>query len=243
MTDIPAVLELAHHAAAQHGKDVISVADITWLTPYLIQPLALGVDLSLSSGTKYMGGHSDLLAGVVSGRRVKPSTAAGGSVVELEKPIRHVQTTAGAVLAPFDAWLLMRGLKTLACRMRVHCDNALRLARFLAEHPAVERVHFPGLPSHPGHATLAKTLARPGMYGSMISVQIHGGQAAALRFVCALRVFRRATSLGSTESLIEHRASVEGPLTSTPPNLVRVSVGIEAYEDLEADLRAALDAL
>ncbi len=149
------------------------------------------------------------------------------------------------MLAPFDAWLLMRGLKTLACRMRAHCENANRLAAFLAQHPAVERVHFPGLPSHPGHEAFRRMLARPDkeMWGSMISVQVKGGQAGALQFLRRLRVFRRATSLGSTESLIEHRASVEGPLTTTPVNLVRVSVGIEAYEDLETDMKAALDAL
>jgi cystathionine gamma-synthase len=167
--------------------------------------------------------------------------------IYLQSQIRHVQMTGGAVLAPFDAWLLLRGLKTLACRMRVHCDNAARIAAFLSQHPAVERVHFPGLSSHPGHAAfkrmLAPRAAAAEMYGSMISIQIKGGKAVALGFLSRLRVFRRATSLGSTESLIEHRASVEGPLTTTPDNLVRVSVGIEAYEDLEADLKGALDGL
>lgn len=154
-----------------------------------------------------------------------------------------MQTTAGAVLSPFEAFLLLRGLRTLACRMRVHCDNALQLARCLAKHPAVDAVHYPGLPSHPGHAALTKMMVREGMYGAMISLHIKGGKEAALRFLGALRVFRRATSLGSTESLIEHRASVEGPLTNTPDNLVRVSVGVEALEDLQADLEGALDAV
>lgn len=154
-----------------------------------------------------------------------------------------MQATAGAVLSPFEAYLVTRGLKTLACRMRVHCENALRVASFLAQHPAVERVHYPGLPSHPGHAAFKKVLSRGGMYGAMISAEIKGGKDGALRFLEKLRVFRRATSLGSTESLIEHRASVEGPVTTTPQNVVRISVGIEAVEDLEADLKAALDRL
>lgn len=154
-----------------------------------------------------------------------------------------MQTTAGAVLGSFEAFLLLRGLRTLACRMRTHCDNALRLAAFLFKHPAVETVHYPGLASHPGHAALKRMLSREGMYGAVISIQIKGGKEAALAFLRGLRVFRRATSLGSTESLIEHRASVEGPLTRTPDNLVRISVGIEAHEDLQADLERALDAL
>lgn len=239
VTDVSAVLKLASEIETRHEtkKEVITILDTTWHSPYLIQALSLGVDLTLNSATKFMSGHSDLLGGVVTGRRTKTSSS---SVIELEKPIRHVQINAGGVLSPFDAWLLLRGLKTLSLRMRVHCENAYKLARFFSTHPAISKTHYPGLESHPGHAAAQRLQAKEGLWGSMMSIQIKGGKEAALRVVAKLQVFRRATSLGSTESLCEHRRSVEGPFSITPDDLIRLSVGLEAYVDLEEDWRQAL---
>ncbi len=240
VTRFPDILSTARTLSASHRRDFISVLDTTWLTPYLLQSLSLGVDLTLNSATKFLGGHSDLLAGVVTGKRCKPLVRGGCDMLELEVPIRHLQRTAGGVLSPFDAWLLLRGLKTLPCRMRTHCANANQLATFFSMHPSILHVHFPGLPSHPGYGEMTEMLVRPGMYGSMLSIQVEGGEAGALKVLARLKVFRRATSLGSTESLCEHRRSVEGPLSKTPPDLIRISVGLEAYEDLEEDWRQAL---
>ena len=160
-----------------------------------------------------------------------------GRVVER---LRAVQAHGGAVPSPFDSWLVLRGIRTLPWRMRAHCDNAGLVATFLATHPKVEVVHYPGLPTHPGH-----DIARRQMndFGGMLSVQIRGGRDAALELTRRLTLFTRATSLGGTESLIEHRASVEGAATLAPENLLRVSVGLEHPDDLIEDLQAALDAI
>lgn len=242
ITDVPAVLDLIQEIESNHEnkKDVITILDTTWYSPYLIQGISIGVDLTFNSATKFLGGHSDLLGGVVTGRRSKTSGSTG-RIIDLEQPIRHIQMTAGGVLSPFDAWLLLRGLKTLPCRMRVHCENAFKLAHFFSTHPSISKTHYPGLQSHPGHAQSQKVLAREGLWGSMMSIQIKGGKEAAFKALAKLQVFRRATSLGSTESLCEHRRSVEGPLSTTPEDLIRLSVGLEAYQDLEEDWRQALE--
>ena len=182
----------------------------------------------MHSATKYLGGHSDVLGGVVAVR--EPS-------VVLEA-LQEWQRMAGAALAPFDCWLLRRSLATLALRVRAQCAGAQRVAEFLAHHSGVEQVFYPGLREHPGHAIA--TAQMPGGFGAMLSVCVAGGEADAMRVAGRTRLFTRATSLGGVESLIEHRASIEGAGTRAPQNLLRLSVGIEEPEDLIDDLDQAL---
>lgn len=222
ITDIEAVARIAHEAGA------ICACDNTWPSPVLQQPLALGADLVVHSTTKYLGGHSDLLGGAVIARADDDRFAR----------IRTVQTIGGAVPSPFDCWLLMRSIRTLPYRMRAHSQNARRVAAFLADHPVVARVHYPGLPSHPGHAIAARQMRD---FGGMLSIQMQGGAEAARRLANRVRLFTQATSLGGVESLIEHRASVEGPGTTTPDDLLRLSIGLEHVDDLIADLEQALE--
>jgi cystathionine gamma-synthase len=193
------------------------------------RPLQLGADLIVHSTTKYLGGHSDTLGGAVVAR-------AGD---ERFTRIRQIQGSVGAVLAPFDCWLTLRGIRTLAYRMRGHTEHAQVVARFLAEHPAVEATHYPGLPTHPGHAVAASQML---LFGGMLSVQVHGDAARALVVAAHTHIFTRATSLGGVESLIEHRASIEGPESRTPQNLLRLSIGLEHPDDLLEDLDQALRA-
>jgi cystathionine gamma-synthase len=156
---------------------------------------------------------------------------------EVRSRLRSVQTVGGAVPSAFDCWLVMRGIRSLACRMRTHCDNAERVADFFARHESVERVHYPGLQSDPGHAVASRQMSR---FGGVVSVQIRGGAEAAMGVANRVRLFIQATSLGGTESLIEHRASVEGPGSTTPPGLLRLSIGLEDCDDLIDDLSQAL---
>jgi cystathionine gamma-synthase len=221
IADIAALAEIAHAAGAQVA------VDSTFATPVLQQPLSLGADLVMHSTTKYLGGHSDLLGGAVIARE------AGG----LFERVRQFQGEGGGVPAPFDCWLLLRSIATLPLRVRTASANALELATFLESHPKVERVLYPGLVSHPGHR-LAMQQMKAG--GGMLSVCVSGGRADALAVVGKVRLFARATSLGGVESLIEHRASVEGPDTKTPQNLLRISCGLEHVDDLRDDLIAAL---
>ena len=228
IVDIAAVAEVAH----RHGARL--VVDNTFATPYLQQPLALGADVVVHSATKYLGGHSD----VVGGCTVTDDP-------ELAEGIGFVQNAAGAVPSPFDCFLVLRGLRTLAVRMDRHCDNARVVVELLAEHPAVERVLWPGLPEHPG-ADVAKRQMRDA--GGMVSLVVRGGEEAAVRLVERTRLFTLAESLGAVESLIEHparmtHASAAGSPLAVDPGLVRLSVGIEAAADLVADLRQALDSL
>ena len=178
--------------------------------------------------TKYLGGHSDLLGGAVIAKEADA----------FFERIRLVQTLGGAVPSPFDCWLLMRSIRTLPYRMRAHAANAQRVAEFLASHPAVAVVHYPALATHPGHAIARRQMT---LFGGMLSIQVHGGATEALAVAARVKLFTRATSLGGVESLIEHRASVEGPHTTTPPNLLRISIGLEHPDDLIADLRQALE--
>lgn len=223
VTDIAAAVELAHAAGAR------VVVDNTWATPAGQRPLELGADLVMHATTKYLGGHSDVLGGALIARRDD----------EFFARVRLVQQAGGAVAAPFDAWLVLRGLRTLPWRVRAQSANAETVARFLAGHPAVSRVHYPGLASHPSHAVAARQMR---LWGGMASFEVHGGRADALRVAGKVKVFTRATSLGGTESLIEHRASVEGPASRTPEGLLRLSIGLEHPTDLVDDLAQALDA-
>jgi cystathionine gamma-synthase len=221
IVDIQRLAELAHSVGAR------CVVDNTWATPVLQRPLSLGADLVMHSTTKYLGGHSDLLGGALVARAEDDFVA----------KLRRAQALGGVIPSPFDCWLLLRGIRTLPWRMRAHCANAAAVAAYLSSHPKVEAVHYPGLPSHPGRDLAARQMSD---FGGMLSVQVHGGQEAAFELTRRLTLFTRATSLGGTESLIEHRASMEGPDTLAPVNLLRVSVGLEHPDDLIADLEQAL---
>jgi cystathionine gamma-synthase len=223
------IADLRQLAALGHNAGALVVCDNTFATPVCQRPFDFGVDIVVHSATKYLGGHSDVLSGVVVVRE-------SGAVLE---SLQEWQRMAGAALAPFDCWLLRRSLATLALRVRAQCASASRVAGFLAQHAAIERVFYPGLPEHPRHAVAAAQM--PGGFGAMLSVCVAGGEAAALRVAGRTRLFTRATSLGGVESLIEHRASIEGPGTVAPGNLLRLSVGIEEAEDLIADLAQALE--
>jgi cystathionine gamma-synthase len=221
IVDIGAVARVAHEAGA------LCACDNTFATPVLQNPLALGADLVMHSTTKYLGGHSDVTGGVIVARHARGF---------FEK-VRSTQVYGGGVPSPFDCWLIRRSIRTLPYRVRAHSDHALAVARFLAGHPRVEAIHYPGLPSHPGHAVARRQMA---MFGGMLSFQVRGGRADALAVAAKVNVIRRATSLGSVESLIEHRASIEQPGTRTPQNLLRLSVGLEHPDDLVEDLAQAL---
>ena len=222
VTDLRAVTDIAHAAGA------LVVCDNTFATPICQRPFAFGVDVVMHSATKYLGGHGDVLSGVLVVREDRA----------LLEQMGDWQRTTGAVLAPFDCWLLRRSIATLALRVRTQCAGAQRVAEFLAAHPAIEQVFYPGLLEHRGHAIAAAQM--PGGFGAVLSVCIRGGEQAAMRVAGRTRLFTRATSLGSVESLIEHRASIEGPGTRTPNNLLRLVVGIEEPEDLTDDLAQAL---
>jgi cystathionine gamma-lyase len=229
LVDIAAIAEIAHKAKA------LLAVDNTFASPYLQQPLKLGADLVIHSTTKYLGGHSDVVGGAVIGSR------------ELLQPIAFYQNAAGGVPGPFDAWLTLRGIKTLAVRMERHCANARQLAPWLAKQPQVERVYYPGLPEHPGHE-LAKRQMR--YFGGMISLRLRGGAEAARKFLPRTKLFSLAESLGGVESLVCHpatmtHASIPVALRTArgvDDGLIRLSVGIEDADDLQEDLRQALSA-
>lgn len=221
ITDIRKIVALAK------SRGIVTACDNTFATPVFQRPLELSVDLAMHSSTKYLGGHSDVLGGAIVCR--KKDTF-------FEK-IRQVQTLGGGVLSPFDCYLTLRGIRTLACRMNVHHSNALKLAEWLSTHKAIEKVFHPGLREHPGHETAASQMSG---YGGMFSFLVKGGRKDAMNLVNACRLFTHATSLGGVESLIEHRASQEGPGSLSPENLLRVSTGIESIDDLQADLEQAI---
>jgi cystathionine gamma-synthase len=222
VVDIAAISRVAKRAGAW------MVVDNTWATPVLQRPLELGADLVMHSTTKYLGGHSDVLGGALVARDADH---------ELFTKARAVQQWGGGVPSPFDCWLVLRGVRTLPWRVRAQTENARRIADHLAAHKRVEVVHYPGLTTHPGHEIARRQMSAP---GGMLALQVRGGRDAAIAFTNRLRVFTRATSLGGTESLIEHRQSVEGPETRSPENLLRVSVGLEHPDDLLEDLDQAL---
>lgn len=221
IADIARLAQIAH----AHGAQL--ACDNTFATPVLQQPLALGADIVMHSTTKYFGGHSDVLGGaLIFARRDARYDAAA-----------HRRHITGAIASPFSAWLTLRGCRSLPARIAWHCRNARAVAEFLVQHPRVERVNWPGLPSHPGHAIAARQMRD---FGGMLSVQIRGGRDAALGVASKVKLFTNATSLGGCESLLEHRASVEGEHPVSPQNLLRLSVGLEHPDDLIADLQQAL---
>ncbi len=221
------ISDIAQIAAIAHSAGALCACDNTWATPLLQRPLELGADLVLHATTKYLGGHSDALGGAVIAREES----------DLFRRLRKIQGTGGAVPSPFECWLVQRGIRTLPLRVRAQSEGALALARFLASHPAVEAVHYPGLLAHPGHAVAARQMSR---FGGMLSVEVRGGRERAMEVTANVRLFTRATSLGGVESLIEHRASIEPEGTATPENLLRISVGLEHPDDLVEDLAQAL---
>jgi cystathionine gamma-synthase len=228
------VVDIAAAASFAHERGALVVVDNTFATPYLQLPLRLGADIVVHSSTKYLGGHSDVVGGLV---------AVGDD--SLAEQMAFVQNAAGAVPGPFDCYLVLRGVKTLAVRMDRHCANARAVVALLAEHPAVARVLYPGLPSHPGHDVARRQMHD---FGGMVSFTVAAGEEAALKLVASTRLFALAESLGAVESLIEHparmtHASAEGSPLAVDPSLVRLSVGIESAEDLVDDLRQALDAV
>ena len=219
--DIAAIAEMAHGIGAR------AIADNTFASPVLQQPLALGCDMVMHATTKYLGGRSDVLGGAVVTRHDDEQFA----------QLRTAQLFGGAVPSPFDCWLVMRSLPTLPYRMQAHCANAQKVAEFLAQHDKVSAVHYPGLPGNPFHALAARQMSG---FGGMLSFEVKGGKDAAMALAAHVEIFTRATSLGGVESLIEHRASIEGPQSKTPQGLLRVSVGLEHADDLIDDLTQAL---
>jgi len=228
------VVDIAAIASFAHERGALCVVDNTFATPYLQQPIALGADIVVHSTTKYIGGHSDVVGGFI-------------ALNDDEHAVRlaFLQNAVGAVPSPFDSWLTLRGVRTLAIRMEKHCANARAIVDLLLDHPTVDRVLYPGLPEHPGHDVATKQMRD---FGGMVSFTCHGGEAAALRVAASTKLFALAESLGAVESLIEHPArmthasAAESPL-AVDPALIRLSVGIEAASDLVDDLKQALDSL
>lgn len=223
ITNLAAVGEIARKA------NIVTVCDSTFASPILQRPLEWNIDMVMHSTTKYISGHSDVV---------------GGALITkfdnyLFERARKAQKYGGSVPSPFDCWLTMRGIETLPYRVRAQCENALKIATFLSGHPSIEAVHYPGLPTHPGHALAANQMSA---FGGMLSARVRGGREEAMAMAARTQLFIRATSLGGAHSLIEHRASVEGPQSRTPQNLLRMSIGLENAEDLIADLEQALRA-
>ena len=229
IVDLAAVAEIVHDAGA------LCVCDNTW-APIIQRPFDLGADLILHSTTKYFGGHCDVLGGLVGTKTDN----------DFFQHIRSIQYSGGAVPSPFDCWLILRGMRTLPWRMRAHSENAMKIAEFLAQHRKVARVHYPGLRSHPGHEiarrqmSIRSTKAQDKLFGGMLSFEVKDGRDAAMSVAAKTKIFTRATSLGGVESLIEHRASIEGAGTTSPEGLLRLSIGLENADDLIEDLDQAL---
>ncbi|HEX6979972.1 MAG TPA: PLP-dependent aspartate aminotransferase family protein [Alphaproteobacteria bacterium] len=223
ITDVAAAAGIAHAAGARLAIDA------TVATPVLMRPIELGADIVMHSATKYLNGHSDVVAGALITARDD----------DFWQRIRYVRAANGGILGPVETWLLLRGLRTLFARVEIACRSAQAIAERMAAHPRMAAVLYPGLPTHPGHEVARQQMR--GGFGGMLSIRIEGGEAAAMGVAARLRVFKRATSLGGVESLVEHRASVEGPDTPCPPDLLRLSIGLEAVGDLIADLEQALD--
>ena len=222
ITDIRAVSEIAHAAGARVA------VDSTGASPILTRPLDFGADIVMHSATKYLNGHSDVIAGALATNRVDDFWAR----------IKRVRATLGQILGPFEAYLLIRGMRTLELRVRAACGSAMELATRLSNHAAISHVLYPGLPTHPGH-DLAKRQMQGG-FGGMLSIRLRGGEDAAIKAAAQVKLWKRATSLGGVESLIEHRASIEGAGSPCPTDLLRLSTGIEDVEDLYGDLVQAL---
>jgi cystathionine gamma-synthase len=221
------IVDIAAMAKLAHDRGALVAVDNTFATPVLQRVLELGADFALHSTTKYFGGHSDVQGGAVMAKRKG----------ELLGKLKYVRQVTGGVASPFNSWLVLRGIRSLACRMQKHSANGMALAQALARCKAISAVHYPGLPQHPGHA-IAKNQMNG--FGGMLSIQLKGGRDAALRTTSRVKLFTLATSLGGVESLIEHRASSEGKSSKAPDDLLRISAGLEDPEDLIADLEQAL---
>jgi len=226
ITDLAAIADLARRTS----PGIVTVCDGTFATPILQRPLDCGIDMVCHSTTKYISGHSDVVGGALITRYDN----------YLFERARRAQRYGGAVPSPFDCWLTLRGIETLPYRVRAHSDNALRVAGYLKMHDRVQSVHYPGLPEHPGYEIAARQMSA---FGGMLSFRVAGSRQAAMQVAAGCRLFIRATSLGGAHSLIEHRASAEGPSSRTPENLLRLSVGLEHPDDLIADLNQALGQL
>ena len=222
------IIDIAAAAEIAHGAGAWLAVDSTASTPVLTQPIRYGADVVVHSATKYLNGHCDLVAGAVIAARKG----------ELFEQIDEIRTQAGAILGSFEAWLLQRGMRTLFLRVRKASESALAIAKRFDGHPRLHAVLYPGLPSHPGHAIAKRQMN--GSFGGMLSLRVKGDEHAALGIVKRCKVFKRATSLGGVESLIEHRHSIEGEQSPVPKDLVRLSIGIESVDDLIADLERAL---
>jgi cystathionine gamma-synthase len=220
--DIAALADMAHQAGAR------AIADNTFASPVLQRPLELGCDMVMHATTKYLGGRSDVLGGAVVSKLNDEAFA----------QVRTAQLFGGGVPSPFDCWLVMRSLPTLPYRIQAHCANAMKVAQFLDNHPKVSKVHYPGLENNAFHALAKQQMS---CFGGMLSFETQAGKVAAMAVAEHVEIFTRATSLGGVESLIEHRASIEGPESKTPQGLLRVSVGLEHADDLIDDLSQALD--
>jgi cystathionine gamma-synthase len=231
VTDLRAVIAIARKAGA------LVACDNTWATPLLQRPLELGADVVMHSVTKYLSGHSDVLSGALVFKTNGGGTNSAGESGTLFEKCHNIQREGGAVPSPFECWLTLRGLQTFPYRVRAHSANAQKVAEFLSRQQNVGAVHYPGLPSHPGHKIAASQMSG---FGGMLSIQIKGGRVEAFKVCAAVKLFTHATSLGGTHSLIEHRASVEGPATRSPENLLRLSIGLEHPDDLIEDLDQAL---
>jgi cystathionine gamma-synthase len=225
ITDIAQVCQIAA------SRGVLVGCDNTWTTPWIQRPLEFGVDLVFHSSTKFFGGHSDVLGGCIIAKKKN----------SLTEKIREYQTVGGSVPSPFDCWLLNRSLSTLSLRLDRQIKNASAIADFLSEQPQVEKVYYPGLKQHPNHEIAKRQMN--GQFGSMLSIGMKGGEKQALQFAGGMKLFKHATSLGGVESLIEHRRSAEGNSPKSPPNLLRLSIGIEYIDDLVADLKLGLKGL
>lgn len=225
ITDIARAAEIAHKAGARLA------VDNTVASPMLTRPLALGADLSMHAATKYLNGHSDVVAGALVAARDD----------DYWQRVRSVRAMMGGILGPVEAWLLLRGMRTLHLRVAQSCRNTEKFAEAMQRHPKVLRVLYPGLPDHPGHGIAARQMR--GGFGGMLSLRIKGGEAAAIAFAANLKLIKRATSLGGVESLVEHRASIEGPASPAPADMLRLSIGVEDADDLIADATEALDRL
>jgi cystathionine gamma-synthase len=221
------ITDIAGAARAAHSVGALLLVDNTFATPVFQRPLELGADIVLHSTTKYSGGHSDVQGGCLVLKRRD----------QLFDKLFHARMILGAVCSPFNSWLVLRGLRTLPCRMEKHAANALSIAKALEACDNVERVLYPGLPSHPGHAIAKRQMSN---FGGMLSILVKGGREQALAVAAGVKLFRNATSLGGVESLIEHRASAEQPASISPENLLRLSIGLENADDLIADLLQAL---
>ena len=223
------VVDIRPVAECARSRQIPLACENTFATPVLQRPLELGADMVVHALTKYISGHSDVLGGAV----------IIGNPSELTARIKTFQRVGGAGLAPFDCWLALRGVQTLVPRMRLHCENAGRIAEFLSTHPAVSSVHYPGLPNDPGHEIACRQMRG---FGGMLSFEVRGGRDEAFAMTSRLKLIVRATSLGGTHSLIEHRASIEGAFSRSPESLLRLSAGLEGADDLIADLDQALRA-